>query len=344
MSGGSGQKGGAGDEREGFSIARRMLGGMKARADSARPSPGEAAPDQAAADHDGDMLSKLVGALKGAPSVPRRLEPPGYGHLLLVRHDAPIGPGKRGDAVEALQVALLKAGVPAPVPPWLLGRYDEATEAAVRRFQREHGVAETGTFGPETLTALHTALGLDEAPDDADEPDAQAQPLPRSAAARQVLPSTGNAFLDRLAPGAVRGMHETGMPASVLLAMAVLESNWGEALLARDHHNVFGLTGSGPAGSVHMADGGGDLVPSGAGTPYRKYEAAADSVVDFARSFAAARQYEAIMGHRGQPQNFARALSGAFSDDPNYGVVVVRIMTQFDLARFDRVAPARQDW
>lgn len=337
MSGRGSQKGGAGDEREGFSFAKRMLGGMKARSD-ADAKPAEEAGDPA----DGDLLAKLVGALKGASTPPRRIEPPGYGHLLLVREGQPLGPGKRGDAVEALQVALCKAGVPAPVPAWTVGRYDEATEAAVRRFQREHGVVETGTFGAETLAALHEALGLGEVEDEA-APD-EAAATPRSGGGKDALPTTGNAFLDRLAPGAVRGMHEAGVPASVLLAMAILESNWGEALLARDYQNIFGLKGAGSAGSVFMTEESGGLAPSGAGTAYRKYVAPADSVADFARLFAASKDYEGIMTHRDHPQNFARALSGAYSADPNYGALVVRIMGQFDLGRFDRISPPRQDW
>ncbi|MFQ5779141.1 MAG: glycoside hydrolase family 73 protein, partial [Terriglobia bacterium] len=48
-------------------------------------------------------------------------------------------------------------------------------------------------------------------------------------------------FLHRLVPAVVRLQQETGLPASVVLAQAILESDWGRSLLARRNHNLFGI-------------------------------------------------------------------------------------------------------
>jgi len=315
-----------------FSLAKRMLQGLTSKAPTESVSPAGRSP----AETEGDPLRRIIAALKQAPGRISAVEPDGYGHLLRVRDGDPIGPGARGDAVHALEVALRKAGV-RDVPS--LGRFESGLEAAVRRFQRQQALEETGVFGSETFVALHAALGLEA---DTDPPPAVA---PRSQAEAEILPPTGNVFLDRLVPGAVRGMHESGLPASVTLAMAILESQWGERLLSRDHNNVFGLPGEGPAGSVIMRDTqSGGLEPSGTGTSYRCYADPADSVADFAQVFAKAEEYQGLMTHRGQPENLARALSGAFSPNPQYGSLVLRLMRQFDLYRFDRIAPPQPGW
>ena len=60
-------------------------------------------------------------------------------------------PGARGEDVVALQERLASAGVYKRRPT---GRFDAATSAAVRRYQRRHGLSATGAVGPRTLRAL----------------------------------------------------------------------------------------------------------------------------------------------------------------------------------------------
>ena len=62
--------------------------------------------------------------------------------------------GSSGDAVSDLQTALSAAGYALQVD----GRFDERTEATVRKFQRDRGLAVDGIAGPRTLTALGDAL------------------------------------------------------------------------------------------------------------------------------------------------------------------------------------------
>jgi len=65
--------------------------------------------------------------------------------------------GDKGDAVRALQEALIQAGFS---PGAADGDFGPGTEAALRSFQRRQGLADDGIAGPLTITAL----GLDDAP------------------------------------------------------------------------------------------------------------------------------------------------------------------------------------
>ncbi|WP_332888805.1 glycoside hydrolase family 73 protein [Paenibacillus selenitireducens] len=56
-------------------------------------------------------------------------------------------------------------------------------------------------------------------------------------------------FIAKIVPHAVRTMHQTGVPASLTIAQAILESSWGDSGLTRKGNALFGIKGSGPAGS-----------------------------------------------------------------------------------------------
>lgn len=314
---------GEGSSPDKFNLAKKMLAGI-----GKKPSDAPRQPEPEAGGQEPDLLAKLVGAMKdvSAPG-PTGVEPDGYGYLAAVRAGEGLGEWSKWEAIEALQRILPKAGYPLQVT----GRWDAQTTAAVKRFQKEKGVSPvTGVFDAATLAALDKVLGLD-APAAA----------PRSGAPRSSapgLPPSGNDFIDGLAMGAVKGMLEAGVPASVSIAMAVIESGWGEGELARRYHNLFAMKGTGPEGSVMLAEGDeGNLVASANGENYKVYRDDAQCVADFARSFAGSDPYQGVMQHKNRPDNFARALSGVFSPNPNYGSTLLRIMKQYDLYRFDAV-------
>jgi len=65
-----------------------------------------------------------------------------------------------------------------------------------------------------------------------------------------VATSVQQAFIRKVAPGAVAAQERYGVPAAVIIAQAIEESNWGESELAAKYNNLFGLKGTGSAGSV----------------------------------------------------------------------------------------------
>lgn len=165
------------------------------------------------------------------------------------------------------------------------------------------------------------------------------------------LPKTGNEVIDHYAEAAIEAQRETGVPASLALAQLVQESGGSMdqlSGLARDHHNLFGVKGSGPAGSVSLPTAEYDAN----GNRYTTY-------ADFARyhndeeSFVA--HGELIAGtHPGwtpfyaepwaqyqqdhDAYGLARGIASIYATDPGYADSLVRIMDQYDLTRFDALA------
>ena len=92
--------------------------------------------------------------------------------------DGVLKHGERGDAVKHLQEALNAAGIRddkgQPLPT--TGYYGDMTEAAVRKYQTQHGLGIDGKAGDETLTAL----GLKQ--------PAQTQPQPQQPQPQQPQP------------------------------------------------------------------------------------------------------------------------------------------------------------
>jgi peptidoglycan hydrolase-like protein with peptidoglycan-binding domain len=94
---------------------------------------------------------------------------------LTVQREAEVGlpgrpvlkKGSSGPAVKQLQLSLNAVRVQNTPPPAELaedGQYGDATEAAVRAYQRSHGIGPTGVAGPLTWGSLDGTLGTERAP------------------------------------------------------------------------------------------------------------------------------------------------------------------------------------
>jgi LysM repeat protein len=132
----------------------------------------------------------------------------------------------------------------------------------------------------------------------------------------------------------------TGVPASVTIAQAILESGWGRSELTRQANNYFGIKGTGPAGSVTMRT---REVINGRETyvnaQFRKYNSAAESFADHAQFFIRNPRYATAMQHTNDAFRFAAEIHKAgYATDPNYTKLLHGIMRQYDLTRFDAIA------
>ncbi len=149
------------------------------------------------------------------------------------------------------------------------------------------------------------------------------------------------AFISLVAPGAIAAQQRYGIPAAVTIAQAIDESGWGQSELATADHNLFGIKGTGPAGS--------DMRPTQEyenGTwvtrtaPFRVYRNIAESIADHSQLLATGQAYQHAMAARHVPDAFAAALTGVYATDPDYGSSLIALMRQYNLYRYDPAPPA----
>ncbi|WP_085169031.1 glycoside hydrolase family 73 protein [Paenibacillus barengoltzii] len=143
-----------------------------------------------------------------------------------------------------------------------------------------------------------------------------------------------NGFIQKIAPLAAANSKESGIPASLTIAQAILESNWGTSRLAVQGNNLFGLKGTGPAGSLILPTteyrSGKAVVVNAA---FRKYRSWAESITDHARLLSAPRYAGAI---RKTGPEAARAVAAAgYATDPQYANKLIQLMNTYSLTQYD---------
>src|ERR1022692_341430 len=164
-------------------------------------------------------------------------------------------------------------------------------------------------------------------------------PVPAPAAPQDI--NAQEAFIGNVAPGAVAAQRKYGVPAAVTIAQAIDESGWGQSELAIRDHNLFGIKGTGPAGSDPLPtqeyENGRAVTRTAA---FRRYNNVAESIDDHGKLLATSGYYTRAMADHQNPNSFASALTGVYATDPDYGAKLVGLMRRYDLYRYDLSAPA----
>ena len=168
-------------------------------------------------------------------------------------------------------------------------------------------------------------------------------PLPALASAGQIESHTfvtEDDFINTIGPAAQSSFKRTGVPASVTVAQAILESDWGRSRLTRQGNNLFGiksLNAPGPAGVITMATWehiGGDVVVQ---APFKAYYTLEQSIDDHGRFFVVNHRYANAVAVNTDPKAFAQAIQAdGYATDPNYASKLIRLMDKYNLYRFDQ--------
>jgi flagellum-specific peptidoglycan hydrolase FlgJ len=175
-------------------------------------------------------------------------------------------------------------------------------------------------------------------------PAPAASPSSASSSAKQyATPGTRNqqAFISLVAPGAVAARQRFGIPASVTIAQAIEESAWGQSSLAARFHNLFGVKGTGPAGSVTLPTQeyeNGSWVTIDA--QFAVYRNDAESIAGHAELLATSGYYARAMADRAYPDAFANNLTGVYATDPDYGANLIALMKLYNLYQYDTAPTA----
>ena len=147
-------------------------------------------------------------------------------------------------------------------------------------------------------------------------------------------------FILSVAPGARESQRKTGVPASVTVAQAILESDWGRSKLTREANNLFGikaLRGPGTAGIYEIDTwevyGGQNVTVLAA---FKAYTTLADSITDHGRWFHDNSRYRGALLVRDDPRAFAYAINAAgYATDPAYAPKLIGLMDKFNLYAYD---------
>lgn len=153
---------------------------------------------------------------------------------------------------------------------------------------------------------------------------------------------TGNesTFLKLAVPAALASQHATGVPASITIAQAILESGWGQTGLAKQANNYFGIKTA-----VHVAPDSYLELPThevvnGQSVEelakFARYATVADGFKAHGLLLSCAPRYAPAMAVRGDAAQFATALQRCgYSTNPHYSEALLALVREFDLSQYD---------
>ncbi|WP_410511438.1 glucosaminidase domain-containing protein [Paenibacillus sp. BR2-3] len=155
-------------------------------------------------------------------------------------------------------------------------------------------------------------------------------------------------FIATIAPLAVLNMQQSQIPASLTIAQAALESGWGNSGLTSRANNLFGIKGSGPAGSVNVQTTeyvNGKAVKLN--IAFRAYHNWGESVSDHSEIIKNGVSwnrdlYRKVIGASGITAAKEIAAAG-YATDPDYAAKLIGIMDMYNLYQYDEGAKEEEE-
>lgn len=160
---------------------------------------------------------------------------------------------------------------------------------------------------------------------------------------------TGNAFIDSISNDVVAISNEYGLYASIMIAQAALESNYGQSGLAQaPNYNLFGIKGqyNGQSASFATNEQMADGTVYRTTAAFRKYASYKESLTDYADLLAGGTSgnstyYAGVLKANTMSYKEAlQALEGRYATDQSYASKLQGIIDAYDLTRFDSMAGA----
>ena len=159
--------------------------------------------------------------------------------------------------------------------------------------------------------------------------------------------STNNAFLDSIIPDAYKLANDNDLYASVMIAQAILESNWGASgLSAAPYYNLFGIKGTYKGEGVTFYT----LEDDGSGNYYqirdsfRDYPSYKESLNDYANKMVNGVSWDSEFysgtwkSNTSSYTDATAALTGTYATDTRYGGKLNNLITTHGLTQYDTPA------
>lgn len=137
--------------------------------------------------------------------------------------------------------------------------------------------------------------------------------------------------------------QEYGVPTSVAVAQAILESNWAQSELTEEGHAYFGIKcgkDNGQYATGCLKKPTSECQPDGTCEKvidsFRTYATATDSFRDHGLFLASNDRYAKAFLYTADPDQFSReiALAG-YATDPGYADKLIALMQKFDLYQYN---------
>jgi flagellum-specific peptidoglycan hydrolase FlgJ len=150
-------------------------------------------------------------------------------------------------------------------------------------------------------------------------------------------------FIKTIAPYAQRIQEKYNILASLVIAQACLESNFGRSGLAQKGKNLFGIKGSYKGQSVtmrtHEYQRGKKVWIDAA---FCKYPSWYESMEDLARLYHNGvswdrNKYKPIIGETNYVMACKKVQECGYCTDPNYAAKLINIIKKYDLTKYDKV-------
>jgi flagellum-specific peptidoglycan hydrolase FlgJ len=152
-------------------------------------------------------------------------------------------------------------------------------------------------------------------------------------------------FMDEILPHAQHIQKECKILASIILAQAILESNWGKSRLAINGKNLFGVKGTylGESVTMRTAEYNAKKEKYYVETAFRKYPSWYDSLYDLAILYQNGvswdrHKYKKIIGEKDYKMVAEFIQEAGYATDPDYASKLIKIIEVNDLAQYDNVS------
>lgn len=143
-------------------------------------------------------------------------------------------------------------------------------------------------------------------------------------------------FINQIASEAQALQQQTKLFASITIAQAILESDWGRSELAVDSHNLFGIKGNfNDQSSTLPTDEfeNGERITIDAS--FKKYETVQESMIDHI-DFLEGGTYEAVKTSSDYKEAAYALQNGGYATDPHYAEKLIELIEQFKLNKYDQ--------
>jgi flagellum-specific peptidoglycan hydrolase FlgJ len=149
-------------------------------------------------------------------------------------------------------------------------------------------------------------------------------------------------YIDNYFEIAIREMHRSGIPASIILAQGILESSWGLGELSVNSNNHFGIkcksVWTGPTFFIEDDDIVNDTLVKSC---FRVYGTVEESYIDHTNFLLEGTRYADLFNYaRTDYKNWAKGLKTCgYATDPEYANKLITTVEKYNLVQYDQVVP-----